>query len=142
MAQNTFGRNISALVKKYKTNVDQIIMQTVQEFGDRVISKTPVDTGFARNSWYSGINGSPETQPSPPTKGQTGVPGSASGAPGLDPADMIRAPGNVWNLRNGAAYIGRLERGHSAQAPSGFVRVTIAQFPEIVAEAARQVGAT
>ena len=67
--------------------------------------------------------------------------GSSSGAPAITPADIAMAPGNIYQLKNGAAYIRKLEYGSSAQAPSGFVRVAIADFPNIVAKAARAVGA-
>jgi hypothetical protein len=137
-----FYVDIGKLVAKYKTRVADVVKQSVQELGDRVTIGTPVDTGAARNYWWSSVNDSKAVHPSPPTKGKPGVKGSSSGAPAISPADIAMAPGNIYQLKNGAAYIRKLEYGSSAQAPAGFVRIAIADFPNIVAKAARDVGAT
>jgi len=137
-----FSVDINKLVAKYKTRIGDVVKQSVQELGDRVTVGTPVDTGYARNSWWSSVDDSKAVHPSPPTKGKSGVRGSSAGAPGIAPADIAMAPGHVYQLKNGAAYIRKLEYGSSAQAPSGMVRVAIADFPNIVAKAARDVGAT
>lgn len=142
MATGTvFSADIRQLVAKYKTRVQDVVKQSVQELSERVVTRTPVDTGAARNFWWSSIDNGKTSHPSPPTKGQSGVRGSAGGAAAIAPADIAAAPGHIFQLRNGAAYIRRLEYGHSQLAPSGFVRITIAEFPQIVEQAARQVGA-
>ena len=129
----TFAADIRRLVAKYKTRVDDVVKQSVQELSERVVQGNPVDTGFSRASWFSSVDNSKPTHPNPPTPG-TGGPAAIS------PADIAAAPGHVFQLRNGAAYIRRLEYGHSSQRPSGWVRLAIADFPQIVAQAARQVG--
>ena len=130
----TFAADIRQLVAKYKTRVDDVVKQSVQELSERVVQGNPVDTGFSRASWWSSVDNSRPTHPSPPAKG-------SGGAAAIAPADIAAAPGHVFQLRNGAAYIRRLEYGHSSQRPSGWVRIAIADFPQIVAQAARQVGA-
>lgn len=137
----TFSADIRQLVAKYKTRVNDVVKQSVQELGERILVRTPVDTGAARNFWWNSVDNSVATHPSPPTKGVRGVKGSAGGAAAIAPANIAAAPGHIYQLRNGAAYIRKLEYGHSAQAANGFVRITIADFPQIVAQAARQVGA-
>jgi hypothetical protein len=136
-----FSVDINKLVAKYNGALDKVVKQSVQELGDRVTVGTPVDTGAARNYWWSSVDDSKPAHPSPPTKGKSGVRGSSVGAPAISPADIALAPGHIYQLRNGAAYILKLEYGSSAQAPSGFVRVAIADFPNIVAKAASDVGA-
>jgi hypothetical protein len=136
-----FSADIGKLVAKYKTRMDDVVKQSVQELGDRIVAGTPIDTGYARASWWSSVDNSKPSHPSPPAKGQSGVKGSAGGAPAIDPADIAAAPGHVYQLKNGAAYIMKLEFGSSQMAPAGFVRISIADFPQIVAAAARQVGA-
>jgi len=130
----TFAADIRRLVAKYKTRVDDVVKQSVQELSERAVTGTPVDTGFARASWWSSVDNSRTSHPSPPAQG-------GGGAAAISPGDIAAAPGHVFQLRNGAAYIRRLEFGHSAQAPSGWVRLAIADFPNIVAKAARDVGA-
>ena len=131
---STFSADIRQLVAKYKTRVDDVVKQSVQELSERVVVGTPRDTGYAAASWFSSVDNSKPTHPSPPVKG-------AGGAAAIAPGDIAGAPGHVFQLRNGAAYIRRLEFGYSAQAPSGWVRLAIADFPNIVARAAQQVGA-
>lgn len=136
MAANgaAFSADIRSLVAKYRTRVNDVIKQSVQELADRAVTGTPVDTGFARASWWSSVDNSKPTHPSPPAP-------NAGGPAAIAPADIAAAPGHVFQLRNGAAYIRRLEYGHSSQRPSGWVRLAIADFPQIVAKAAQQVGA-
>jgi hypothetical protein len=136
-----FSADIGKLVAKYKTRINDVVKQSVQELGDRIIIGTPTDTSYARNSWWSSVDNSKPSHPSPPTKGESGVKGSAGGAPAIDPADIAAAPGHVYQLKNGAPYIRKLEYGSSNQAPEGMVRVAIADFPNIVAKSARDVGA-
>ena len=136
-----FAADIRQLVAKYKTRVNDVVRQSVQELGERILVRTPVDTGAARNYWWSSVDDSRSSHPSPPTKGQRGVKGSAGGAAAIAPGDIAAAPGHIYQLRNGAAYIRKLEYGSSQMAPAGFVRISVAEFPQIVAEAARQVGA-
>ena len=131
----TFSADIRQLVARYKTRVADVVKQSVQELSERAVTGTPVDTGFARASWWSSVDNSKTTHPSPPAPG-------GGGAAAIAPADIVAAPGHLFQLRNGAAYIRRLEYGHSkAQAPNGWVRLAIADFPQIVERAARQVGA-
>lgn len=131
----TFSADIRQLVAKYKTRVQDVVKQSVQELSERAVTGTPVDTGFARASWWSSVDNGKPTHPSPPAHG-------AGGAAAIAPADIAAAPGHLFQLRNGAAYIRRLEYGHSkAQAPNGWIRLAIADFPQIVAKAAREVGA-
>ena len=131
----TFAADIRQLVSGYKTRVNDVVKQSVQELSERVVQGNPVDTGFSRASWWSSVDNSRPTHPSPPTPG-------TGGAAAIAPGDIAAAPGHVFQLRNGAAYIRRLEYGHSkTQAPNGWIRIAIADFPQIVAQAARQVGA-
>lgn len=136
-----FALSMRELADRYKRDLAAVVTQAVQTLGERVVVRTPVDTGYARNAWWSGVDGQPSSNPVPPTKGQRGVPNSAGGTQDLQPESFVNAPGRVWNLRNSAAYIGRLEYGYSAKAPEGMVRRTVAEWASIVEEAARQVGA-
>lgn len=129
-----FAADIRQLVAKYKTRVDDVVRQSVQEFANRIEEQTPVDVGHARAMWWSSVDNGKPTHPNPPAKG-------VGGQAAISPGDIAAAPGHVFQLRNGAAYIRRLEYGHSSQRPSGWVRLAIADFPQIVAQAARQVGA-
>lgn len=82
---------------------------------------TPVDTGFARASWWKNI-GTVGTHPSPPTEGQ-------SSSPNLAPLGKLDLNDKAY-LSNNVEYILALEYGHSGQAPDGMVRITLAQAPK------------
>ncbi len=90
---------------------------------DTVVSHsgTPVDTGFARASWWKAIGGV-GSHPNQPTKGET------VSAP-LHPLGKLKLTDKAY-LANNALYIGRLEYGHSQeQAPQGMIRITLAEAP-------------
>jgi hypothetical protein len=93
--------------------------------------RTPVDTGRARGNWTA-------------TVGHR----SAGSTDGVDPIGgstvaNAQAVANGWDgngsifLTNNLPYIERLEHGHSGQAPSGMVGITVAEFGGIVDGAAR-----
>jgi hypothetical protein len=79
---------------------------------------TPVDTGFARNSW--GVDGS-------------------TGTAALTAALASIEPGESRTIVGGAVYLRGLEEGRAKRLPAGWVRLTIAQWPRIVSYALAQV---
>lgn len=89
--------------------------------------KTPVDTGRARAAWNLAIG---EADLSVPPEGYHATP--------MPPALGEVAPGVPVIASNNLPYIGELEKGHSTQAPAGFVAMTVqetlAAFDGIVAD--------
>lgn len=74
----------------------------------RIVQRTPVDTGLARNSW--------DISP------------RAVDAPG---GGLARSGGRVlfaWEIINTLPYIEALEFGHSKQAPAGMARIALAEI--------------
>jgi len=98
------------------------ILATSQEIAldaySSVKEKTPVDTGFALNSWFIDL----------------GDDASRDDNGGVDTAAqdtvtvMDAKPFQAITIANGAEYIGALEDGHSNQAPNGMVSVTLAEM--------------
>lgn len=89
---------------------------------DTVVSHsgTPVDTGFARASWWKAIDGV-GSHPNQPAKGET------VSAP-LHPLGKLKFSDKAY-LANNAPYILALEYGHSKQAGDGMIRITLAEAP-------------
>lgn len=93
---------------------------------------TPVDTSFARNSWYISFD----------APGGTKTPGSldGSGQRALGDINLLlvgaRAGGMIF-LMNGAAYIRKLEYGWSSQAPAGMVRIVLISSQALVDDVIR-----
>ena len=83
----------------------------------KIISKTPVDTGRLRNSWFL----------------SDGVPHQGIGSAGTTPNVNITAtfsnPFEASWIVNNLPYATRIEFGHSTvKAPAGMVRVSIAEL--------------
>lgn len=93
----------------------------VLEITNRVVNRTPVDTGFAQNSWIATFDANDEGTP-----GQNAPTESAA-----DVAEQYKL-GRIVYINNGASYIGVLENGHSNQAPQGFVDITLAEASQIL----------
>ena len=89
---------------------------------------TPVDTGFARASWWKNIN-QVGTHPDPPVPVEKGQKVVSSGR-GQMPLGKLKLTDKAY-LANNAKYILALEYGHSqGQAPQGMVRITLAEAPK------------
>ena len=88
----------------------------------RIVMKTPVDTGRARGNWQVDVNNAPSSVLETTDK-------SGEGTIGGGVAAMAALPpfGTIWIVNN-LPYIRALENGHSGQAPTGMVSVTLAEL--------------
>lgn len=102
-----------------KASVRQVVLASVLDLDADLRDQTPVDTGFAANSWQAQANGSPA-----PVEGGTG---------GSDMATIAAGIGGVVSLVNSAVYIGKLNKGHSPQAPAGFVEAAANRLDDHIA---------
>lgn len=86
-----------------------------------IVERTPVDTGFARNSWQVEIG---------EARGETEPPGLSAGDPTSRAQSTIQRAklGDVVTISNNARYIRQLEDGRSDQAANGMVSVTLAEL--------------
>ena len=121
------SRSVSDFAKLYQQRMASVIRQSCAELSTRVIARTPVDSGDLRASWT-------------PNKGEPKAVNvdTASGGSRHDIAAVVNSleAGDTYSLANGQPYAQRIEyEGHSPQAPSGMVRITIAEFPQIVRSA-------
>lgn len=99
---------------------------------------TPKDKGFAQNSWVVGLNGTVAfRQPAAPPKDLVSVDVVSREEATAAIAKVIT--GDRFTLESNCVYIGRLERGHSQQAPTGMVGLALAGFQRIVAEVVAEV---
>jgi len=131
--QDRFALDIARFVAKAGTNADVVIRKVAVEMLDRIVDRTPVDTGRARANWQTTI-GNAAFSPVDKTD-KTG--GSAKSAGAAVIASM-NLGATVW-LSNALPYTTRLEYGSSQQSPAGMVRVTVAEFQGLVASLAGQV---
>jgi len=91
-----------------------------------VTLSTPVDTGRARTNWLVGIGGAKnEVVESAGTDG--GIAGKVAKL-----KNTQTKQGQDIHITNNLPYIVRLNEGHSAQAPAGFVEQAIAAAVEAI----------
>ncbi len=127
---------IDKYVRAAKGDMNKAARAVGLELYTRLLIRSPVDTGRFRGNWMIGIAVIPET--SDPMKF------NPPGAP--DGEQIARFAsyklGNTIYMRNNLPYAVALERGHSGQAPSGVVRVTVGEFGGITSKAARAARAS
>lgn len=106
---------------------------------------TPIDTGFARASWWVSVGTDSRTTAGPAKprgKGQRDEfgDGSEDFATAMTVLAGVRAGGGTIYILNDAAYIVPLEYGWSKQAPVGMVRIVLTGFQGIVNDAVQALG--
>jgi hypothetical protein len=110
-------------LKKAKGSVEEESLKEVRKVALRVhqsvVLATPVDTGRARNNWLPNLN-APLSTPNVNAEGQ-GLNILAKGKAVVATAKF----GDVIHFTNNLSYIGVLNDGHSAQAPSGFIQKAV-----------------
>lgn len=136
MSALVFKRGLSRFLTKVDRNADVIARNMACIMAENIIvgglhsPGTPVDTGFARGSWYPAINGQPTSDMA-----------STTDAVSRAQNDLSKGhAGDTFELWTNTAYMPALEYGHSKQAPRGMVRTTLSSVGSIYEEAARQLG--
>lgn len=117
------------LSEAYRNIIFVLLMNIV--VGGLYSPGTPVDTGFARNSWVVGIGGvGAFRQPQQPEDRHATVALTAD-AEGQSVLVDVRI-GDEVHLTSNCAYIQALEDGHSGQAPTGMVWLALSASQQIV----------
>ncbi|MGR2681544.1 hypothetical protein [Chromobacterium haemolyticum] len=117
-----FSVDLTRIVAKAKGNMDVVARKIVFEAFNKVVLKSPVDTGAFRNSWTVGFGALPVAMARVPT--QSGIDAHADVARVLT-TEIVGV--NAW-LVNPMPYGVKLEYGWSKQAPAGMVRLTLAEI--------------
>lgn len=128
-----FALDLSMWAKKGKINLDAVVRKVVLDLGTRIIMRSPVRTGRFRGNWQYGESVRPKGTVL--TVDKSGALVIAKLQAGLRP----QAAGKVHWLTNNLPYAQALEYGHSKQAPSGMVGVSIVEYQTIVRDAAKAV---
>lgn len=97
---------------------------------DSIVRRSPVDTGMFKGSWFFAI-GAPSNQ----SEGETGRDSLGAMKIEVDPMKI----GQVGYFVSNLPYAVPLEFGSSDQAPSGVVRLSVANWQKFVSRAARVV---
>jgi len=142
-----FARRMKKVGERIERNADRLVRKCALAVDATVVLATPVDTGRARSNWQVELNG-----PNLSTR-EPYVPGSKRSTEGensraaLDQGKAVVAQykGGVnasIHITNNLSYIGKLNEGFSAQAPSGFVEKAVMVGVRVVknARVTRTVG--
>ncbi|CAH9015416.1 coil containing protein [Vibrio phage 137E35-1] len=118
-------KQFDLIAAKIKQKHEEINRRALLALSRRIILKTPVDTGIARNGWTFGVGIQAEPQ------------GDSLNAivVAIEPMKI----GQLGYFINVVPYILALEYGHSKQAPAGMVRLSVNQWDRIVKKATREV---
>ena len=98
-------------------HLESVVKGAAKEALKTAVLSTPVDTGLARAGWTAKVNRqTPQSYPTPEVD-PDGMRTIEEGTTIIDNAD--RQPGEIYFISNSQHHIVALEKGHSAQAPSG-----------------------
>lgn len=137
MAQKygSLSGSFSAQLRQFSADtqekMDAIFQDIMVEIGESLIMLSPVDTGRFRGNWQLSIDA-----PSMQSLINYDKQGFATLEKLVNEANALEM-GQKAYIVNNLVYAIPLEYGHSQQAPSGMVRVTLSRFQQIVSDAIR-----
>jgi hypothetical protein len=141
----SFALDLTAIVKKAQDKADLVVRKTVFELGNKLVYRTPVGDatlwksapppgyvgGRARANWQHGFG-------SAPSESLADIDPAGNATRSKVEASINKGPAfGIHYLVNNLPYAWKLERGHSTQAPQGMVGLAVADFENVVKEAAR-----
>jgi hypothetical protein len=123
-----FRTDLKRIVEKTKDKTNLFVRKLVLDLDRRVILKSPVDTGRFKANWQIGY-GTPDIE----TVETLDKSGSLTMAKHQAEVSSKILAGSVIYITNSLPYAYRLEyEGWSKQAPSGMVRITLAELNSAV----------
>tara|TARA_R110000851_G_scaffold12997_5_gene44699 strand:- start:9680 stop:10075 length:396 start_codon:yes stop_codon:yes gene_type:complete len=111
----------------------EAIRRTEAEVAERIIRRTPVQTGTARGNWNSSLN-SPDRSINN-TADRNGSRQTRKAKVVLQKAEL----NDTFYLTNALPYVSELERGSSTQAPQGMVALSVAEHEAIFKKVVRKL---
>ena len=127
----TVPQDIQKIQLHLTQKTSQVLVLLMAETDARLKMKSPVDTGRFRASWTIGVG-----QPDPSVASAAEAGKVASPEPGIHAITVVQ----TYYHANSLPYARRIEYGWSKQAPSGVVRLTAAEVPQIIEALVKQVG--
>ncbi|WP_040263673.1 HK97 gp10 family phage protein [Pseudomonas massiliensis] len=130
-ATGSFALDLAKFAQQSQDAIDETLQEVVIELGNSLIRMSPVDTGRFRGNWQFSIG-----TPASGSLDTNDPSGNETSARIVGDSILFKA-GETAYIVNNLPYAIPLEYGHSEQAPSGMVRITLARFQAIVEEAIR-----
>jgi hypothetical protein len=127
-----FNRNMRRLGSNVAKNADALVRKCALAVDATVVLATPVDTGRARSNWQVELNAPAEGAREAYSPGKGRSTEGANTRAAIEQGKQVIATYNKGSSRdrsihitNNLPYIGKLNDGHSAQAPAGFVEKAV-----------------
>lgn len=124
-----FSRRIRLRGKQVEAGANRVKREVALIADREVVLETPVDTGRARSNWIVSLQAPILDEREPYSPGERlGKSERANAAAAIEQGVgriTVAAPGQTIFISNNVSYIGRLNDGWSAQAPSGFVQSAV-----------------
>jgi hypothetical protein len=121
-----FANALRDLANTVSTRANEVIRKACIDLYTKIVMRTPVDTGRARASWQISTSG----------VGSNVWEGGASASEiasniNQNVSDFrVEINADTVTIYNNLEYISFLENGHSQQAPTGMVAVSLAEFEQ------------
>jgi hypothetical protein len=138
MDLRTFSRRITAIAERVEPAAQDVVRKTALAVDQTVVMATPVDTGRARVNWQVQAGAMPSDVVPPYAPGAGGSTAAQNTQAALEQGKIAISgaqPGQEIHITNNLPYIGRLNEGHSAQAPAGFVEQAVNAGIETIRQA-------
>lgn len=119
-------RQLNQISQLANKKLETVVRETLVGLSTSIIIKTPVKDGYAKGGWVAQENMQPTTSPERIDK---------SGSIAINGVQVVAGKfdiGSTFYLVNALPYAETLEYGSSQQAPSGMVRISIAELPGIL----------
>lgn len=123
-----FGRRMHQLGATVEGNAHKAVRAVALAVDQTVVIATPVDTGRARSNWQVQVGAAPTDVREAYVPGVGATTGGQNAQAAIEQGKMAisaASPGLAIHITNNLSYIGKLNEGHSAQAPAGFVEEAV-----------------
>lgn len=128
-----FSRTLEQFRDKALEDMNEVFRRVMIEIGSTVIRLSPVDTGRFKGNWQFTVD-------APATASLDNYDKEGHDTVARLVADVQHLTfGQTAYLVNNLVYSIPLEYGHSSQAPTGMLRITINGFQQMVEQAVREV---
>jgi hypothetical protein len=135
---DAFARRMRERGRNIEVAGNRLVQEVALVVDRELVMGTPVDTGRARSNWQVSVAAPTRDQIAAYRPGLGGSSGPANTQAAMDQAAQAikaRQPEQDVFISNNLPYIKRLNEGHSAQAPAGFVERAIKRGLEVVRRA-------
>ncbi|HCN70855.1 MAG TPA: hypothetical protein DIS96_03740 [Pusillimonas sp.] len=129
----SFSSDMDKIIQKARVNADTVVRKVTFDLAKSIINESPVDTGRFRANWQFGEDSLPTG-----IIDATDKPGKVTLAK-IETQAITSKAGGVNYIANNLPYALRLEYGHSKQAPSGMLRITMSRYQKYIRDAAAQL---